>query len=180
MIWIIHVSLLLCQSGFSTVRTVLNWVLGIFYQQSFWCWEKNPSIWHQARSQICFCPRHLFGKKEYIYPPAPGNYHLNISGQSEHWVILFLDRVFECHLLKACFHLVLAGTQHPLFLRNSFFFFFFDHDTRRNLWGDKDPLGPSACRCSPWAAPSCCQCAGSHWYHNLSTATHPALRQLLW
>lgn len=142
-ILIINVSLLLCQSGFSisTLRTVFSWALGIFYQTQLLKLgnykEHLARRLAQARSQICFCPRHLFGKNEYIYTLVPGNYHLSrvfetiqSTGSFPFWTELFW-----VPLVKSTLHLVLAATQ------------------RSNLWGDKDSLGPSACRCVPWLLP---------------------------
>lgn len=135
----------------SALMTVLNWALWIFYQNQFF--KLGNYREHLARKmyqvqvpdpvlfQTPFWPKGIWHSSTNTRKLS---FEQSTPSHWKQWVISFLDRAFWVSSVRARFLLVLAGIQHPLFLLH--FHTSFEHDTRSNLWGDKDSLGPSACR----------------------------------
>lgn len=150
--WYIPAALPVHTKYHSAPMTVLNWALGIFYQNQFFKLGNYKE--HLARklyrvqvpvlSQTPFWPKGIWHSSNNTRKLS---FEQTTPGHWKHWVISLLDRAFCMPSVRACFLLVLAGIQHPLFLFH--FHTSFEYDARSSLWGYKDSLGPSGCRHLP-------------------------------
>lgn len=111
--WYIPPALLVPIKYPSSVMSVLNWALGIFYQNHFFSsWEIIKRKLYQVQVLELGLSKTHFWPAE-IWHSSNNTRKLSLEqstqGRGKHWVISFLARAFWVSSVRALFLLVLAG-----------------------------------------------------------------------